>query len=152
MNIEETVAPRSDQLNFDDVASSKVVVTVAEVRKGTTEQPVEVHLAEYPGRPYKPSKSMRRVLLAAWGKDTTTYTGRTIGLYGDDEVKFGGQTVGGIKIGALSDIDREMQIPLTVAKGKRAKHAVKPLNTAVTAGVNTTTGEITEPTEHASRS
>jgi hypothetical protein len=108
-------------------AAGPRTVTVSEVRAGSTEQPVEIHLAEYPGRPYKPSKSMRRVLVAAWGSDAELYVGRRMTLVGDPTVKFGGTTVGGIKIAALSHLDKRLTISLTVTKGKRAPHTVDPL-------------------------
>lgn len=128
MDLTETTAPKSDQQNFDDYAAGITrTVTVTEVKRGNAEQPAEVHLAEFPGRPYKPSKSMRRVLVAAWGPDTTTYTGRRITLYGDPSVKFGGNVVGGIKISNLSHIDKRIDVSLTETRGKRAKHTVEPL-------------------------
>lgn len=127
MDISQTTAPKSDQQNFDDYVTGPKTVTVAEVRQGSVEQPVEVHLVEFPGRPYKPSKSMRRVLVAAWGPDSTPWGGRRMTLVGDPTVKFGGTVVGGIKIGALSHIDKRLTISLTVTKGKRAPHVVEPL-------------------------
>ena len=128
MDLTETVAPKSDQQNYDDYAGGVVrTVTVTEVRRGSEEQPVEIHVAEHPGRPYKPSKSMRRVLIAAWGSDASTYVGRRLQLVGDPTVKFGGQTLGGIKIAALSDIAKPIRVSLTVTKGKRAPHTVDPL-------------------------
>lgn len=132
MDITETTQPRSDQLNFDDVSSVTHTVTIEEVKRGSAEQPVDVHLVEFPGRPYKPSKSMRRVLLAAWGPDTTTYTGRRMKLMGDPTVKFGGNVVGGIKIAALSDIEKPLKVQLTVTRGKRAPHVVEVLSEAPT--------------------
>ena len=127
MDISTTTEPRSDQQNYDDYLAGPKTVTVTEVRAGNTEQPVEIHLAEYPGRPWKPSKSMRRVLVTAWGPDSAAYIGRRITLYGDPSVKFGGQTVGGIKVSHLSDIDKKMSIALTVTRGKKANHTVEPL-------------------------
>lgn len=127
MDLTETIAPRSDQQNFDDVAAVSRTLTITEVKQGSTEQPVEVHNAEFPGRPYKPSKSMRRVLVAAWGPDTTTYVGRRLTIYGDPTVKFGGSTVGGIKISHLSHIDKRLTLALTVTRGKRKAHIVEPL-------------------------
>lgn len=130
MDLTETTAPRSDQQNFDDVATTPRTVTVEEVRPGSAEQPVEIHLVEFPGRPYKPSKSMRRILVAAWGADSAKYTGRTIRIYGDPAVKFGGQTTGGIKVSHLSDIDGPLTVHLTATRGKRAPHTVEPLPSA----------------------
>lgn len=131
MDISETTAPRSDQQNYDDYANGiSRVVTVTEVKRGSDEQPVEIHLAEFPGRPFKPSKSMRRVLVAAWGPEAAAYVGRRMELHGDPSVKFGGATVGGIRIKALSHIEKRMTLGLTVTRGKRAPYVVEPLPAA----------------------
>lgn len=129
MDITASTEPKSDQQNFDDYMSAPKTVTVSEVKRGNAEQPVEIHLVEFPGRPFKPSKSMRRVLIACWGPDAAAYAGRTMTLYGDPNVKFGGQAVGGIRIGALSHIDGTKTIQLTVTRGKREPFAVKPIAT-----------------------
>jgi hypothetical protein len=128
MNIAETTAPKSDQQNFDDYVGGPKTVTVSEVKAGNAEQPVEIHLAEFPGRPFKPSKSMRRVLVACWGSDSSAYVGRTMTLYGDPEVRFGGAAVGGIRIAALSDLKSAMTVALTVTRGKRSPFTVQPLS------------------------
>ena len=127
MDISKTTEPRSDQQNFDDYVNGPKTVTISEVKKGSTEQPVELHLVEYPGRPYKPGKSMRRVLVHCWGAEASNYVGRSMTLYGDPDVKFGGSQVGGIRISHLSDIDGPQTIPLTVTRGKRAPFTVQPL-------------------------
>ena len=130
MDISQTTAPKSDQQNFDDYAVGPRTVTVSEVTKGSVEQPVDIGLVEFPGRPYKPSKSMRRVLVKAWGRESDTYPGRRMTLFGDPTVKFGGQVVGGIKISHLSHIDTPMTLSLTTTKGKRAPFTVEPLTEA----------------------
>jgi hypothetical protein len=142
MDISATTEPRSDQQNFDDYAAGPRTVTISEVKAGSTEQPVEIHLVEYPGRPYKPSKSMRRVLQFAWGKETSVYAGRQMTLMGDPSVRFAGTAVGGIKIAALSNIEKQLTISLTVTKGKRAPHTVDPLPDATPAPVEPTAEEI----------
>lgn len=123
----ETIAPRSDQQNFDDYIAGPRTVTISEVKAGSAEQPVELHLVEYPGRPFKPSKSMRRVLVAAWGADGSVYAGRRMTLVGDPTVRFGGAVVGGVRISHLSHIDKPLNLSLTVTKGKRAPFTVQPL-------------------------
>ncbi len=134
LDITKTTEPRSDQQNFDDYLAGPKRVTVAGVKKGSAEQPVVVHLVEFPGRPYKPSKSMRRVLLAAWGGDASEWAGRQLELYGDPEVPFGLDKVGGIKIGRMSHLDAPVTILLTVTRGRRAPHTVEPLTTAAPEG------------------
>jgi hypothetical protein len=100
---------------------------VAEVRKGSMEQPVDVVLVEFPGRAYRPSKSMRRVMVSAWDKDSAAYTGHRLTLYRDPEITFGRDKVGGIKISHLSHIKAPLTLMLTVTRGKRQPFTVEPL-------------------------
>jgi hypothetical protein len=130
MDLSETIVPKSDQLNADDLMTGPVTVTVAEVSKGSAEQPVDIHLVEFPGRAFRPSKSMRRVLVEAWGKESSVYTGRRMTLFRDPEIKFGADKVGGIRISHLSHIDGRLSIPLTVTRGKRQPFTVEPLTDA----------------------
>ena len=127
MDLTESIAPKSDQQNYDDYLAGPRTVTVSAVTQGTSEQPVNVELTEYPGRPYKPSKSMRRVLVSAWGADSAAYVGRRITLFGNPEVVYGGKAVGGIEIAALSDIPKPLTLALTATRGKRKSFTVQPL-------------------------
>ena len=127
MDMTSTIQPRSDQLNADDLLTGPMTVTITEVTQGNAEQPVNVNTVETPGRPYKPSKSMRRVMVAAWGKDASAYAGRRLTLYCNPEIKFGGAKVGGIEISHMSDIDGDLKVSLTATRGKKKLHTVKPL-------------------------
>ncbi|WP_223690079.1 hypothetical protein [Leifsonia poae] len=129
MNIASTTEPKSDQQNYDDYIDGPKTVTVSQVKAGSAEQPVEVHLVEFPGRPFKPSKSMRRVLVTCWGSDSSAYAGRKLTLFGDPGVTFGGQAVGGIRISALSHLENPVTVSLTVTRGKRAPFVVQPIET-----------------------
>ncbi|GIG27151.1 hypothetical protein [Cellulomonas denverensis] len=127
MDLTATIVPKSDQLNAEDLLAGPVTVTVESVTGGSAEQPVNVNLREFPGRPYRPSKTQRRVLVKLWGAESSAYTGRRMTLYRDPEVKFGGIKVGGIKISHLSHIEKRATLVLTETKGKRAPHVVEPL-------------------------
>lgn len=133
MDITDTLAPKSDQLNADDLIHPRTA-TVVEVRKGSVEQPVEIVLDAYgPGRPFKPSKTVRRVLAAAWGTDASVYAGRSMTLYNDPSVKFGGQVTGGIRVSHLSHIEKPLTLALTTTRGKRAPVTIQPLANVPTA-------------------
>lgn len=127
MDLSETIAPRSDQQNFDDYLAGSRTVTIGGVTEGNAEQPVNVELAEYPGRPFKPNKSMRRVLVKAWGTDSGVYVGRRLTLFGNPSVRYGGKAVGGIEIEAMSHIDKPLTIALTETRGKKRQFTVQPL-------------------------
>jgi hypothetical protein len=129
-DLSKTIAPKSNQLNFDDFVTGKsITITVTDVKTSAGDQPASIHYEGDNGKPYMPCKSMRRVLVGLWGADGNTYRGRRLTLYGDPEVKFGGDKVGGIRISHMSDIPREIALPLTTTRGKRSPYTVKPLAT-----------------------
>ena len=132
MDLTESIAPRSDQLNADDLISGPVTVTIHEVVPGAAEQPVDVRLVEFPGRAYRPSKSMRRVMVMAWGVDASTYAGHRLTLYRNPEITFGKDKVGGIEISHLSHLEKPLTVALTATRGKRKSFSVKPLPVAPT--------------------
>jgi len=128
MDIAKAAVPKSDQINADDLVAGPQLVTITEVRKGNSEQPVEIVTEEFgPGRPYRPGKSMIRVLIAAWGSEASAYKGRRLMIYRDPEIRFGPEKVGGIRISAMSDIPHKLTIALTVTRGSRKPFTVDPL-------------------------
>lgn len=128
MDLTETIAPRSDQINAEDLLTGPRTITITDVKKGNDEQPVNIVTAEFgPARPYKPSKTMRRVIIAAWGSESSAYIGRRLTIYRDPEVTFGRDKVGGIKISHMSHIDRKVELALTVTRGRRAIFTALPL-------------------------
>lgn len=127
MDISDTLAPNSDQLDAVDLLGSPPrIFTVEKVSRGNAEQPVNLHLAEFP-RVWRPGKSMRRVLAACWGKDASQWVGRQVELYCDETVRFGGEQVGGTRISRLSHIDGPKSVPIIVKRGKSAGYKVDPL-------------------------
>lgn len=122
------IAPRSDQLNADDLLSGPrtIKITKVDVNPGV-EQPCTVHYEGENGRPFKPCKSMARVMVLVWGADSKQYAGKSMTLYHDPEVKWGGMKVGGIRISHMSDMKSNAPLMLTVTRGKKAPYSVKPL-------------------------
>lgn len=129
MDISDTLAPTSDQLDAVDLLGGPQTFTITNVSKGNAEQPVNIHLAEFP-RVWRPGKSMRRVLAACWGVDASAWEGRRVTLYCDESVRFGNDVVGGTRISHLSHIEKRRAIPLLVKRGKSATFTVDPLRDA----------------------
>ena len=127
-DMSSVIVPKSDQINADDLIGGPMTIRISgvDIRPGT-EQPVTIHYDGDDGRPWKPCKSMSRVLVAAWGPDAKVYVGRRVTLYRDPSVKWGGMEVGGIRVSAMSHIEREMVLALTATKGSRKPYRVTPL-------------------------
>lgn len=127
MDLSDSIIAKSDQMDYSDFIAGPRTATITEVRPGpSTEQPVEIMLAEF-DRPWRPAKSMRRVLVAAWGSDSNNYIGRRMTLFGDPSVKWGGIAIGGIRLSHVSHITKPLSIALTESKGKRKLFTVDPL-------------------------
>ena len=141
--LKETIAPKSDQLNADDLITGPMTVTVKGWKRGNEQtQPIDVQLAEC--KPYRPCKSMRRVLVSMWGADPNAWIGRKMTLFCEPSVMFGGIKVGGIRISHMTDIsERGADLQLTATRGKRAPFRVELLKTS-TAPRKAPTGQQTE--------
>jgi hypothetical protein len=127
MDISDTLAPKSDQMDYVDLIAGPKTLTITEVRRGPSpDQPVEIAFAEFE-RPWRPAKTVRRVLVACWGPDSSVYPGRRVTVYGDASVKFGGQEVGGIRLSHASHIDGPVKVSLMISRGKSAPFTVQPL-------------------------
>lgn len=129
-DLSKTIAPKSDQINADDLIGGPKTITVSDVSLcSEPDQPVAIRFEGDNGKPYKPCKSMRRVLVHIWGADGKAYVGRSMTLYRDDKVTFGGMAVGGIRISHMSHIDKPMTMALTATRANRKAFTVNPLQT-----------------------
>ena len=126
-----TIVPKSDQCNFDDFVGGKTkTIKITSVKLTSGDQPASLNYENDQGKPYKPCKSMRRVLVYCWGDDANKYVGRSLTLYGDPKVSFGGVAVGGIRISHMSDIKEPITMALTATRAQRKPFTVKPLFSA----------------------
>ena len=127
-NLRDTIVPKSDQLNAEQLIGKPMTITVTEVRRSVDgDQPLAIHYNGDQGRPYKPCKSMRKVLIFAWGDDGREWVGKSMTLYCDPNVKWGGVKVGGIRISHLSHVEADLALSLTATKGKKEPVIIKRL-------------------------
>ena len=124
------IIPKSDQINADDLLAGPVTIKIESVKVSPgTEQPVSMFF-DGSTKAYRPCKSMARVLVSAWGADSSKYIGRSLTLYCDPKVKWGGMEVGGIRISHMSDIDSSITMALTVTRANKKPFTVRPIESA----------------------
>jgi hypothetical protein len=70
---------------------------------------------------------VRRIIVGVWGKDASKYVGRSMTLYRDPTVAFGGMQVGGIRVSHMSHIDERENRRAQVTRGRKAPFKIKPL-------------------------
>jgi len=126
-DMNSVIVAKSDQWNADDFAAGPRTFTIEDVAiKPGTEQPVQIKLAGS-NKFFRPCKTVSRVLVAAWGADANVYRGRSLTLYTDSSVTWGGMKVGGIRVSHMSDLSQPLVIALQEKKGSRKMTTVQPL-------------------------
>ena len=118
---------KSDQLNADDLIGVSKTITITKVTGKDGDQPISIYYEGDNGKPFKPCKTIRRVLMGVWGRYANDYIGRSMTLYRDDNVTFGGLEVGGIRISHMTNIDKETIIVVNKSKGKKVGMKILPL-------------------------
>ena len=118
---------KSDQLNADDLIGVSKTITVTKVTGKEGDQPISIYYEGDNGKPFKPCKTIRRVLLGVWGRYANEYVGRSMTIYRDDKVTFGGLEVGGIRISHMTNIDKETIVVVNKSKGKKVGMKILPL-------------------------
>ena len=128
IDLSDTIIAKSDQLNAADIADSMTIKITKADKKSETDQPVSIFY-EGSKNPWKPCKSMRRVIAKLWGSKVDM-TGRMITLVCDPSVTWAGQEVGGIRISHMSHIDKKKTVMLRTSKAKVIKYDVLPITDA----------------------
>lgn len=122
------IIAKSDQLNADDLMGGPITIEITGISiSSSAEQKVSLSYKGDQGKPYKPCKSMCRVIVNGWGADGNKYAGRRLTLYRDPNVTWAGMKVGGIRISHMSHITEESSMALTASKGNKKLYTVKPL-------------------------
>ena len=127
IDMSQFVEAKSDQLCADDLISGPRTITVRKVTGNDGDQPVSIYYDGDNNKPFKPCKTIRRVLLGIWGRNAADYVGRSMTIYRDDSVTFGGLATGGIRVSHMSHIDKETTVVVMKTKGKKAGVRVAPL-------------------------
>ena len=130
LNFRDTIIPNSAQLNSEQLLGGPMTITITSVSRGTADQPIVLNYMDDNGRPYKPGKSMRKVLVFAWGDDGSKWVGRTLTIYNKTDVRYAGVEVGGIRISGMSHIEADIKLSLTSTRGKKEQYVIKKIEAA----------------------
>jgi len=127
MDISKELVAKSDQMNAIDLARD-VTVTILDVFKGQSDKRVHIVTDIYgTERPFKPSKTVLRDIAQAWGLESQVWVGRRLTLFNDTTVLWAGQESGGIRVRAMSDIDKAFEAKHAISRTKSEKVMIQPL-------------------------
>ena len=132
IDISKTTESKSEQLDACDLIGGPRTLKITGVKVVGGDQPVLINYEGDDGKPFKPCKTVRRILLAAWGKNGEDFIGRSIVVFTDPLVTWASKEVGGVRVSHLSHIDKPLRLSLTVTRGKKQSVTVQPLQ--LTAG------------------
>lgn len=134
--LSEALAPKSDQLNADDLIPGPrtLKITGGRIAKDGRQTRVILNFEGDQGKPFKPCKTMGRAMVMVWAITDENFEeqvkGKSIRVYRDPEVTFGDQgQIGGVRISHMSHIDKPAKVKLTVSQGKKSVFTFHPLVT-----------------------
>lgn len=126
IDLTNTIIAKSDQMNAEDLAGPKTIKVTKATKKEGSDQPVSIFYEGDNGKPWKPCKTMRRVIAKLWGLKIDM-AGRQFTLMCDPQVTWAGQEVGGIRISHMSHIEKSKTVVIRTSKHKVAKFTVDVL-------------------------
>lgn len=129
-DVSKAIEPKSDQMNAEDLLGGARTFTITRVVvRDTPDQPMSVWLSDFPqGRPWKPAKTMAKLMALAWSVESDNWVGKRVTLYTDTEVMFGPNKMGGIRISHMSGIGRKpLTANLAATRGRRVPWTVEPI-------------------------
>ncbi len=120
---------KSDQLGGDDLIGGPRTITITGVTGAIEEgkKRAIIHFDGDNGKPFKPCKTMLRLMMAVWGTRARNYVGKSLTVYRDPDVTFGALATGGVRISHMSHMESDTAVILTLKKGKKGVVKVKPL-------------------------
>lgn len=124
------IIAKSDQLNADDLLGNPITVRIRDTKvTKAPQQPAWIYYDGDNGKPWKPCKSMCRVMVEGFGStDSKQYIDKYVTLFRDPTAKFEGKEVGGVRISHMSDIgDEPRTFMITIRRGVKAPYTVQPL-------------------------
>lgn len=133
VDLTKTLEAKSNQLNASDLIAAPRTIKITKVSAGNKEQPIAINYEGDDGKPYYPSKGMRRAIAAIWGVKGDSYIGRSMTLYNEPTVRWGGIEVGGIRISHMSHMEKPISLALTISRTSKQSYEVKPLKVATAA-------------------
>jgi hypothetical protein len=129
--LQQALAPKSDQLNADDLIAANKIIVISGVNINLgIEQKIIINYQGDNGKPWKPSKGMGRVLTEILGGDPDKWVGETVELFRNKEIRFGKEKCGGIQIAGMSAVRNVTTLLITTAKGKKSSITIQPIASA----------------------
>lgn len=129
--LQQALAPKSDQLNADDLIVGNIVIVISKVTINLgSEQKIIINYQGDNGKPWKPSKGMGRVLTEILGGDPDKWVGETVELFRNKEIRFGKEKCGGIQIAGMSAVRNVTTLLITTSKGKKSSITIQPIAAA----------------------
>lgn len=133
VDLTKSIVAKSDQLNADDLLGGPITIKIAKVSLAASgEQPIAINYDGDQNKPFFPCKTVRRILVHVWGSDGASYVGKSMTLFRDPEVTYGGQKVGGIRVSHMSHMDKAVTLSLTATSKSKKPFTVKPLTAVAT--------------------
>jgi len=129
MDLSPFAEAKTDRLTADDLIGGPRTIKITNVTGGVEDGKKQAiyNFEGDEGKPFKPCKTMLRLMMAVWGKYAADHIGKSLTVYRDPDVTFGVLATGGVRISHMSHMDADTNVIVAIKKGKKGAITVKPL-------------------------
>lgn len=129
LDISDTTQAKSLQLVADDLLGNPRTIKITKVSRVEESKSLIINYEGENGKPFLPSKTVRRIMQHIWTKNAATWVGKEMTLFRDPDVIWAGQIVGGVRVSHMSHMDKPVTISLTMNSKSKKPFTIKPLIT-----------------------
>jgi hypothetical protein len=127
-DVSDTTEAKSNQLGASDFTGGVTKnIKITKVSRIAESKGLILNYENENGKPFYPCKTVRRILQHFWTKDAKLWVGKSMTLFCDPEVTYGGEKTGGVRVSHLSDIKKQETISLRKTNKSVASLTIKPL-------------------------
>jgi hypothetical protein len=122
---------KTDQLNYEHFLGGSITFKVARIgsKKDQGKKKLLIYMEGHDGTPFVPCMGMIKCLSSpdGWGEKLADWVGRSITLFGDSKVMYGGKEIGGVRVSHISHIAADYVTKIAERRGVRIDYLIRKL-------------------------
>ena len=132
MNIREFITIKSDRMNYEDFITGPQSFTIERLGKKNDQgnDRLLIFMKGRPDTPFWVPKGMAKCLAnpSGWGNAPfSEWIGRSMTLFGEPTVVYGGKELGGVRISHISHIDAPYTTKISLRRGVRIDYEIQKM-------------------------
>lgn len=130
IDLTKAIEADSDCIVAADLTGGTKIIAITNVVEigGKDKKKVDIHYEGMDGKPFRPCKSMLRVMCQLWETtDGQQFIGRGLELYREENCLYKGEKTPGVRICGMSHIAKPVTVLVQEKRGRGTQYEIRPL-------------------------